>query len=236
MSQTPPPQTSPLSDIDSRRAALAIVDGVFSRRKSVDEQFEAATRGLEARDRAFVRLVVATTLRRLGQIDLVLGNFVERRPPDAVTNVLRLGAAQLLFIAVPPHAAVATAVALVKEQHARHAGLVNAVLRRVSEKGPALIAVQDAAAINTPLWLWKSWIAAYGEPAARSTGEAHLGEALLDVTVKDPGARETWAKRLDAQILPTGSLRRTAGGRVQELPGFDEGAWWVQDAAAALPA
>lgn len=223
-------------EIASRRAALAIVEGVFARRKSVDEQFDRAVASLEPRDRAFVRLLVATTLRRLGQIDLVLGNFIERRPPDAVTNVLRLGAAQLLFIAVPPHAAVATAVALVKEQNERHAGLVNAVLRRVSEKGPALIAVQDAAAINTPMWLWKSWIAAYGEPAARATGEAHLAEPLLDISLKDPGAREVWAARLEAQALPTGSLRRTAGGRIQDLPGFEEGAWWVQDAAAALPA
>ena len=213
-----------------------MLEGVFTRAKSTDDQFEQAVAKLEPRDRAFVRLLVATTLRRLGQIDLVLGNFVERRPPDRVINVLRLGAAQLLFIATPPHAAVATSVALVKQGHERHAGLVNAVLRRVSEKGAGLIAAQDPASLNTPLWLWKSWIAAYGEPAARATAEAHLGEPLLDITVKDPLSAEEWAKRLEATVLPTGSLRRTAGGRIQELDGFADGAWWVQDAAAALPA
>ena len=95
------------ADIAARVAALAMLEGVFSRAKSTDDQFEQAVAKLEPRDRAFVRLLVAPTLRRLGQIDLVLGNFVERRPPDRVINVLRLGAAQLLFIATPPHAAVA---------------------------------------------------------------------------------------------------------------------------------
>jgi len=213
-----------------------MLEGVFARAKSTDDQFEQAVAKLEPRDRAFVRLLVATVLRRLGQIDLVLGNFVERRPPDRVINVLRLGAAQLLFIATPPHAAVATSVALVKQGHERHAGLVNAVLRRVSEKGAALVAAQDAASVNTPLWLWKSWIAAYGEPAARATAEAHLSEPLLDITVKDAASRDEWARRLEATVLPTGSLRRVAGGRIQDLDGFNEGAWWIQDAAAALPA
>lgn len=223
-------------DLSARAAALSILEGVFTRAKSADDQFDRAVAKLEPRDRAFVRLLVATTLRRLGQIDLVLGNFVERRPPERVGNVLRLGAAQVLFMATPPHAAVATSVALVKQGGERHAGLVNAVLRRVSEKGAAMIATQDAAGVNTPLWLWKSWIAAYGEPAARATAEAHLGEPLLDITVKDPATLNTWAQRLEARVLPIGSLRRTAGGRVPEMDGFAEGAWWVQDAAATLPA
>ncbi|MBY0508578.1 MAG: MFS transporter [Rhodospirillaceae bacterium] len=233
-----PPPAGPSSgdDVAARAAALSMLDGVFARAVSTDDQFDAATDKLDVRDRAFVRLLVATTLRRLGQIDLVLGNFVERRPPDRVINVLRLGAAQLLFLATPAHAAVATSVALVKQGHERHAGLVNAVLRRVSEKGAAMIATQDQASLNTPMWLWKIWNAAYGEPAARATAEAHLTEPLLDLTVKDPATREAWAQRLEARLLPTGSLRRTSGGRIQDLEGFAEGAWWVQDAAAALPA
>lgn len=231
-----PPSPGATDDIAARAAALAMLEGVFGRNISTDDQFDKATAKLEPRDRAFVRLMVATTLRRLGQIDLVLGNFVERRPPDRVINVLRLGAAQLLFLATPPHAAVATSVALVKQGHERHAGLVNAVLRRVSEKGAAMIATHDAAVVNTPMWLWQSWNATYGEPAARATAEAHLAEPLLDITVKTPATRDDWAKRLDAQVLPTGSLRRTAGGRIQDLDGFADGAWWVQDAAAALPA
>lgn len=233
MSQTDKSQTD---DIAARAAALSLLEGVFARSKSIDDQFDKAVAKLAPRDRAFVRLLAATTLRRLGQLDLVLGNFVERRPPDRVINVLRLGAAQLLFIATPPHAAVATSVALVKQGHERHAGLVNAVLRRVSEKGAEMISKHDAAVLNTPMWLWKSWVAAYGEPAARATAEAHLAEPQLDITLKDATQASEWSKRLEAGVLPTGSLRRTAGGRVQDLDGFSEGTWWVQDAAAALPA
>ena len=232
----PPPGPADGHELASRAAALSIIEGVFSRAKSADDQFDRAVVKLEPRDRAFVRLLVATLLRRLGQIDLVLGNFVERRPPDRVGMVLRLGVAQLLFMATPPHAAVATSVALVKQGDERHAGLVNAVLRRVSEKGAAMIAAQDAASLNTPMWLWKSWVAAYGEPAARATAEAHLGEPLLDITIKDPATQAEWARRLDARALPIGNLRRTDGGRIQDMDGFAEGAWWVQDAAATLPA
>lgn len=224
------------SDIAARAVALSILDGVFTRTRSVDDLFDAATGALEPRDRAFVRLLVATVLRRFGQIDLILGNFVERRPPDRVNMLLRLGAAQLLFLGTPAHAAVATSVALVKKESERHGGLANAVLRRVAEKGAALLEAQDAAAVNTPLWLWRSWVAAYGEPAARATAEAHMAEAPLDLTLKNAGDSAAWAERLGAQVLPTGSLRRPAGGRIQELDGFTEGAWWVQDAAAALPA
>ncbi len=227
--------TQPAADIAARAAALAILDGVFTRTRSVDDLFDAATGALEPRDRAFVRLLVATVLRRFGQIELVLGNFVERRPPDRVNMILRLGAAQLLFLGTPAHAAVATSVALVKKESERHGGLANAVLRRVAEKGPELLAAQDAPAVNTPLWLWKSWVAAYGEPAARATAEAHLKEAPLDLTLKTP-SDAAWAQRLGAQVLPTGTLRRPAGGRIQDLEGFQEGGWWVQDAAAALPA
>ena len=223
-------------DTAARAAAWAFLEGVFTRAQSVDDQFDSGVAKLEPRDRAFVRLLVATTLRRLGQIDQVLAQFVQRRPPEAVTNLLRLGAAQLLFIATPPHAAVATAVALAKRGYVQQAGLVNAVLRRVSEKSAALIAGQDAARLNTPAWLWDSWVAGYGEPAARATAEAHLGEPLLDITLKDASTAETWSTALEARALPTGSLRRIGGGRIQDLAGFADGAWWVQDAAAALPA
>jgi 16S rRNA (cytosine967-C5)-methyltransferase len=236
MSMQPTPTAGSGDDIAARAAALTVLERVFTKQRGADENFDHTVAKLEPRDRAFVRVLVATTLRRLGQIDQVLGNFVERRPPEPVINLLRLGTAQLLFLGTPPHAAVATSVALAKRGHDRHAGLVNAVLRRVSEKGAAMIAKQDAAVLNTPLWLWKSWIAAYGEPAARATAEAHLGEAPLDITVKDPAALQDWATRLEAAVLPTGNLRRLAGGRIQDLDGFEQGAWWIQDAAATLPA
>jgi 16S rRNA (cytosine967-C5)-methyltransferase len=224
------------SDIAARKAALALLDGVLRKHRSVDDAFEALTTRLEPRDRAFARLLIATLLRRLGQIDAVLKEFVSKKPADQVMDILRLGAAQLLFLGTPPHAAVATSVAIAKQGYGGSSGFVNAVLRRVAEKGAVLIAAQDAARVNTPPVLWKSWEQAYGAENARGIANMHLQEPPLDLSLRDPASVAQWAAELAAEVLPTGSLRLTQGGRVQDLKGFTEGAWWVQDAAAALPA
>lgn len=188
---------------------------------------------MSVRDRGFARLLTATVLRRLGQIDDVLARFLAKPlQPGAVRDILRLGTAQLLFLETPPHAAVATSVGLAA-RHPAMKGLINAVLRRVAREGGAALAQQDAARLDTPTWLWRNWCESYGEAAARAIAAAHWREAPLDLSVKsDP---EIWAARLDATILPTGTLRRAAGGLIENLPGYAEGAWWVQDAAAALP-
>ena len=223
-------------DIAARHAAYVLLHGALRTQRSVDEDFDQHVTRLEPRNRAFVRLLVATTLRRLGQIDAVLATFVNRAPPDRVMDLLRLGATQLLFLDTPAYAAVGTTVAIAKQGSAPQAGMVNAVLRRVSEKGREIMAGQDAAKLNTPPWLWTSWVTAYGEPAARATAEAHLHEAALDLSLKNPTEVSEWASRLSATPLPTGSLRRTGGGRIVDFEGFADGQWWVQDAAAALPA
>ncbi len=228
-----------MSGLAARRAALDLIRAVLGRRRPLDEALEAPSLAvLESRDRAFARLLAAVVLRRLGQLDALVADAVRRPLPRnavAVRDVLRLGLAQLLFVGTPPHAAVATAVDLVDEIGlGRFKGLVNAVLRRFGRDGAAALAGQDAARLNTPDWLWESWASAFGADAARAIAEAHLDEPPLDLTVKsDP---DRWAEALDATRLPTGSLRRSTGGSVAELAGFDAGAWWVQDAAAALPA
>ncbi|MEW5728328.1 MAG: RsmB/NOP family class I SAM-dependent RNA methyltransferase [Pseudomonadota bacterium] len=220
----------------ARRAALAALDGVLRRRRSLDEAVDGP---LADSDRAFARRLAAATLRRLGQVDaLVSACLSGKPPPGAVTDVLRLGAAQLLFMGVAPHAAVDTSVELVRAAgFPGHAKLVNALLRRLGREGAAMVAAQDAAQdaerLNTPAWLWESWSEAYGEETARSIAAAHLAEPPLDITAKDPAA---WAGPLEARLMPTGSLRRAAGVQVSALPGHDDGAWWVQDMAAALPA
>ena len=191
---------------------------------------------LEVRDRALVRHLTATTLRRLGQIDALLAVFIERPLPGraaSALNALRLGAADILFLRTPAHAAVNEAVALLGAPSARrYRGLANAVLRRLAREGDELSKAQDAARLNTPDWLWQSWAEAFGEDTARAVAEAHLAEPPLDITAaSEPGE---WARRLDAEMLPTGSLRR-APARVESLPGYRSGGWWAQDAAAALP-
>lgn len=238
-----PPSSPPPAALAARRAALAVLDDVFARNAPLDESLADRLGGrsgaaLEARDRAFARNLAATTLRRLGQIDALIAAFVQRPlPKDAHTarNILRLGAAQLVFLETPAHAAVNETVALAAVRGAeRYKGLVNAVLRRLAAEGKARAAAQDAAQLDTPAWLWASWSAAHGEDAARRVAEAHLAEPPLDFSVNgDPGP---WAARLEAEVLPTGSLRRRAAGQVTELPGYAEGGWWIQDAAAALPA
>jgi 16S rRNA (cytosine967-C5)-methyltransferase len=194
---------------------------------------------LEPRDRAFVRVLVATTLRRLGQIDGLVAHCLDR-PLKAkqaqVRDLLRLGACQLLFLETPAHAAVDSTVALAHGTAlGGYRGLVNAVLRRLAREGKAIRDGQEAATLNTPAWLWHSWRANYGESAARRIVEAHLKDPPLDLTVKaDP---EDWAERLGAERLPTNSLRLPPGsGEVAQLDGYGAGDWWVQDAAAALPA
>jgi 16S rRNA (cytosine967-C5)-methyltransferase len=224
----------------ARSVAIDLIGTVLRRKRPLDDAIEdnVDMTALAARDRAFARLLVATVLRRLGQIDALIAHCLNTPlPPRAavVHDMLRLGIAQLLFLRTPAHAAVATTVDLAEARgFLSHKGLLNAVLRRLSIEGPALAEAQDAARLDTPDWLWQAWARAYGEDGARAIATAHLKEAPLDLTVR--GDPQGWAKLLEAQILPTGTLRRVSGGAITALPGYAEGAWWVQDAAAAIPA
>jgi 16S rRNA (cytosine967-C5)-methyltransferase len=224
----------------ARHVALELIAAVLRRKRPLDDAIDdnPAMHHLAGRDRAFTRLLVATVLRRLGQIDALIVDCLKVPLPTraaAVQDILRVGVAQLLFLRTPPHAAVATSVDLAQNSgFVSYKGLVNAVLRRLSIEGAERAGEQDAARLNTPDWLWQSWTCTYGEPMARAIATAHLKEAPLDLTLRDDA--ETWRVMLDGVVLPTGTLRRAAGGALTALPGYAEGAWWVQDAAAALPA
>ncbi len=229
---------------DPRRVALGLLAAVLDGGQPLDEALETQPgfAHLSRRDRAFVHGLVALTLRRLGQIDLVIAGFLDhplphRRKLLPVRNILRLGTAQSLFRETPAHAVVSTALKLAggRRNTAPYKGLINAVLRRITERGAAVRDAQDAPRLNTPDWLWRAWTAAYGEATAHAIAGAHLQEPPpLDLTPRaDPHA---WAGVLDAEVLPTGTLRRPGGGNVADLPGYAEGAWWVQDAGATLPA
>lgn len=216
--------------MDARDAALSLLDAVLHRRQRLDTALDALP-AMEARDRGFAHLIAASVLRRLGTLDAVLDAHLKGTTPDRVRLILRIGAAQLLLLGTAPHAAVATAVALARRSVSEpHACLVNAVLRRVAEGGAARLAELDAARLDTPDWLWRSWWAAYG-PATYDIAAAHAREAPLDLTPM-PGATPPEG----AELLPTGAWRLPPGTSVTALPGFAEGRFWVQDAAAALPA
>ncbi|WP_018699632.1 RsmB/NOP family class I SAM-dependent RNA methyltransferase [Amorphus coralli] len=194
---------------------------------------------LDVRDRAFVRTLVGCALRRRGEIQAVASKLLHKKLPRSAgraDTILRVGLAQLLYLDVAEHAAVHLSVDLAKAHPASggFAGLVNGVLRRAGREREALLADIDGPVVNTPDWLFRRWACAYGRDTARAIAAAHMVEPALDVTVKsDPGS---WAERLSGIVLPTGSVRTTAGGAIAERDGFTEGAWWVQDAAAALPA
>ncbi len=226
--------------LSPRSMALDLLAAVLGHRRPLDEAFHGhkSLSRLEPRDRAFALNLAATTLRRLGQLDALIDHFLSHPLPKeakGVRDLLRLGICQLIFLETPAHAAVDTTVTLAqRRRRERYAPLINAVLRRVSSDGRALADAEDAARLNTPEWLWRAWSEGYGEDTCRRIAEAHLEEPPLDVTARDKNS--DLAVALDASVLPTGTLRLRHRGAVTGLPGFDEGAWWVQDAAAALPA
>jgi 16S rRNA (cytosine967-C5)-methyltransferase len=228
----------------ARRVAADLIDGVVRRHRLLDEQLEskatnAGFLALPDRDRALVRRVVATVLRRLGTLRHLSGTMLDRGAPNdapRVETILLAGMAQILWLDVPDHAAVDLAVRLAQEDRraARYAGLVNAVLRRVAREGATRLAELDTAPLDTPAWLLARWSRHYGAEMARTIARANGEEPALDLTI--PADAESWAARLRGRVLPTGTVRTIAHGPVSLLPGFAEGAWWVQDAAAALPA
>lgn len=228
----------------ARRIAADILDGVLHRHRTLDDQLEGAgahpaLKSLSDRDRALMRRLVATILRRLGTLGHLLSRLLDRGvPTDAprAQSALLIGAAQILWMDVPDHAAVDLSVRLVQSDRraARYAGLVNAVLRRCAREGKAIADDVRSQTLDIPPWLLARWIAHYGEATARETAAALSHEPSLDLTVKSDASQ--WATRLHGEVLPTGTVRTLLHGSVTMLPGFSDGQWWVQDAAAALPA
>ncbi len=215
------------SDTDpTRDAAYALLAAVLDRHRPLEDALDALPAS-DARDRAAGHRLAAAVLRRMGSLDAALEPFLAKAPPIPVRHILRIGAAGLLLLDTPAHAAVATAVALARRHGlSPFAGLVNAVLRRVAEAGAAVLDTLDGPRLDTPAWLWIAW----GHDA-RAIAEAHLVEAPVDLTLA-PGATPPEGGR----ALPNGTWRMPAGTRVPELAGYDDGAFWVQDAAATLPA
>jgi len=237
-------RTSPQAEVPglaARRIAADIVEGVLRRKLALDEQLSGrgahpGLAGLADRDRALMRRLTATVLRRLGTLRHIVGGFLDKGfPADAprAETVLLVGAAQILWLEVPDHAAVDLSVRLAQADRraARYAGLVNAVLRRVAQAREAKLL--ETTVLDTPQWLFARWVKTYGRDTARHIAEANGHEPALDLTVKRDA--DAWADHVHGRVLPTGSVRTLAQGAISLLPGFAEGAWWVQDAAAALP-
>lgn len=231
--------TATPAGLASRIAAQAILGEVLRKRRPLDASLESVlgTSELAPRDAGFARAIAGETLRRFGQLDALIRSFVPKAPPPhkagPTLELLMAGACELLFLDVAAHAAVDAANRLaMRDAKAKHfKPLINAVLRRVSREGAGMIAAQDAARLNTPDWLWTRWCDAYGEDKVRAIAAAHVQQPPIDLVMKGDAVEIE-----NAVAMPGSVLRLRDGVRVDTLPGYDEGAWWVQDFAATLPA
>ncbi|KRA65979.1 rRNA methyltransferase [Caulobacter sp. Root655] len=228
--------TQELNDgLPAREGALALIEAALSRRGGLDEAASAnAFRFLEPRERAFARALAMAALRHLGPIDRALAGKLAKEPPPRVRNLLRLGATQAFFLEVPAFAAVATSVELAAANKTSRPfkGLVNAVLRGLLRDG----GLSDASEHLAPPWLYARWVSAFGRDTADAIA-AQIGfEPATDLSLKPDFDAAALAAELEGEILPGGTLRTERRGDVSAWPAFEDGVWWIQDAAAAIPA
>jgi 16S rRNA (cytosine967-C5)-methyltransferase len=227
-----------------RVAAAQVLHDILTQRGSLDERLSATgapgpLATLDARERALLRAIVTVALRRLGTIRKALSRFLEKGIPKKSAPLewtLLVAIAQILFLEAPDYAAVDLAVraARADQNAAPYAALVNAVLRNIIRERALILEASDPFDDDTPSWLAARWRKTYGEATARAIAAAHRQEPTLDLSVKSDA--EGWARRLGGVALPTGTVRLVTHRPVSELEGYEAGEWWVQDAAAALPA
>lgn len=233
-----------IEGLEVRRLAVRVVDEVLRHKLPLDEQIEKlgadpAYQALSAPDRGLTRAIALSAFRGLGTIRAALAERMPRGLPNrggTLEAVLITASAQVLFLDVPDHAAVHTAVACARlDRDAQHfLPLANAVLRRIVAERDRILAERQPLETDVPVFFRERWIRTYGEDTARQIAAALQIEPAVDLSVK--AAPEAWAARLDGIVLPTGSVRLRSRIPVQDLAGLDDGDWWVQDAAAALPA
>jgi len=230
--------------LPARLAAGSVVSDVVPGGHRLDDCFSplavpSRLTGLDARDVALVRSIATVSLRRLGVIRYALAQLLDKGLPRQAARLewpLIAAAAQILFLDAADHAAVDLAVraARLEPKTAPLAGLINAVLRNLIRRRDEFLEAAASGEHDTPLWLLQRWRRTYGDAQARAISAMHMLEPPLDLTAKSDSA--AWAERLDGVVTPTGSVRLRTRAPVAELDGYDVGEWWVQDAAAALPA
>ena len=226
---------SATAGLPARQAAMRLIEAAMLRRGGLDAALnEPALRALSPEDRGFARALAMAVLRRLGSIDRALDSRLQRPPPEPVRRLLRIGLAQMLYLDTPDFAAVSTTVKLAERDNATrpYKALINAVLRGLARE-PAAEPPPEA---DIPPWLFARWVAQFGQAEAEGVALNARVEPATDLSVK-PGTDTTdLIQALPAQTLPGGSLRTRRGGDVAGWPDFEAGTWWVQDAAAAVPA
>jgi len=234
--ETPPPAGSDADPgLPARQAALDLMRAAMARRGGLDETLNLpGFQRLKPQERAFARALAMAALRNHGRIERALDERLEKRPQAAVTDLIRIGLAQIWAMDVPDFAAVATTVKLAERDGATRPfkGLINAVLRGLIRE-PARAAPSE---VNVPDWLFQRWKAAYGEEQARAIAAVFPDEPPTDLTPRTDDRAGELAAALEAEVLPGPTLRTRRKGDIPSWPGFADGEWWVQDAAAAVPA
>lgn len=228
----PTPQAHPADPpgVPARRAALRVLDAVLRRGSPLEAALAGAAQGLAPSDRALAHAVAAAVLRRLPDLDALIDSATAKPlPPDAkARTVLRIALTQALVLGTPPHAAIATVLPLVDGGPRK---LVHGVFGTLTRRGARL---PDPPRLPEPVA--ERWLANWGAEAVEAAAQAIAAPPPLDLTLRDPAETAAWAERLGGESFLPGHLRLSGRARVAELPGFAEGAWWVQDVAASLPA
>ena len=224
--------------LESRWAAIQLLNRVIEDGLSISNQLDSAAvfSGLNGADRARAQRLAVNTLRQLGRIDVVLGEYLKRLPPTIPLNILRLAVFEICAEKTSPYAVVDSAVSLMKKTRklAKFSGLANAVLRKISIT--RVDSWESEQVTKLPNWLRNKLVSVYSEKIVSNIEISHMQGAQLDITLKPELNVQEWVEKLDALLLPTGSLRLKGSPQISTLPGYQEGMWWVQDAAAALPA
>ena len=236
----PKPQAERVPDeaadigVEARVAAGVLLNAALIRRGGLDEALALpAVSALDGPDRAFARAVAMAALRRLGEIDQILARKLNKRPPEVVLTLLRISLAQTLVLETPAFAAVSTAVKLAERDPKTrpYKNLVNAVLRGIEREGPGLTTAES----NLPEWIAARWKQTYGEEGLVALGLATREEPATDLSMKPDVDPAVLAQAVEGEVLPGGTVRTFKRGDVASWPGFEDGSWWVQDAAAAVP-
>lgn len=236
-----PSQSNPaeVPGLAARQAAVELVSGVLLKNKPLDDLMREPFMPSESRERGLARMIAATVFRRheglVAALDALLLKPLSGRSL-IVRPILLVGLAQILHLDVKNHAAVDLAVRIAAQDRSTQAyrGLINGVLRNAVRHAPDMRMLIEDPSEYLPQWLRDRWIAAYGEARTRAIADLLLVEPGLDLSVKSDV--DVWAEKLGGQALPIGSVRLAGSHAVPDLDGYDSGEWWVQDAAACIPA
>lgn len=236
MASTPPvsryPARAPqVTGLPARRAALRLLDAVLRRGDPLEIALHGASQGIVDRaDRALVHAIAAETLRHLPDLDALIDSATRNRLPDdaKARMVLRIALVQALVLGTPPHAAIATALPLVDGGPRKLVHGVFGTLMRGTATLPALPTLLPEVVAR--------WAGQWGDDMPEAAAKAFVVRPPVDITLRDSSQTAHWAEQLGGESLAPGHVRLPAHDAIPELPGFDDGAWWVQDLAASIPA